>query len=256
MCPVARVARPGGEFARQVAVVTGAARGLGAAVAGLLVERGATVWLADRDGDALAATVERLDAIGAGASAFPCDVTDEKALRLLRARLLERDGQIDVVVNNAGGWRHARAAEIESVDWNWTFDVNLKSVLLVSRTFMGDMAERGYGRIVNIASHDAHQAKPSLPHYAAAKAGVVSLTRSLARELAPKGVLVNAVSPGPILTERTKDAPWLAAHEKASPIGRAAMPEDIAEVVLFLASPRNRIVNGAAVIADGGMVMV
>jgi 3-oxoacyl-[acyl-carrier protein] reductase len=118
------------------------------------------------------------------------------------------------------------------------------------------MVPRGYGRIVNVASTDAYRAKPKLPHYAAAKAAVVSLTKSLAEELAPQQILVNAVSPGPIATETAKQQDWLAERAKSIPLGRVAEPEDIAEVILFLASPRNRYVVGETIIANGGMLMV
>jgi 3-oxoacyl-[acyl-carrier protein] reductase len=118
------------------------------------------------------------------------------------------------------------------------------------------MVARRYGRIVNIASTDAYRPKVKLPHYAAAKAAVVSLTKSMAEELAPHNVLVNAVSPGAIATETAKSQGWLAERIPQIPVRRAAEPEDIAEVALFLASPRNRFVVGETIVANGGMLMV
>src|SRR6185312_8312794 len=127
-------------------------------------------------------------------------------------------------------------------------DVNVKSVFLTTRALMELMVARRYGRIVNIASTDAYRPKTKLPHYAAAKAAVVSLTKSIAEELAPHEVLVNAFSPGAIATETAKSQGWLKHRIPHIPVRRAAEPEDIAEVVLFLASPRNRFVVGECVI--------
>jgi 3-oxoacyl-[acyl-carrier protein] reductase len=244
------------EFAGQAAVVTGAARGLGRVVSALLAARGATVFMADVDGERVEAAAAEL--AGAGGRVLPhrADVTDEGSLRRLREEVLARAGRVDVLVNNAGGWRYAGIREITAEDWDWTFATNLKSVLLASRTFMDDMVAARYGRIVNVASNDAYVAKPNLAHYAAAKAAVVSLTKSLAAELAPHQVLVNAVSPGAIATETAKSQDWLPKRIAMIPVGRAAEPEDISEVILFLASRRNRFLVGETVVANGGMLML
>jgi 3-oxoacyl-[acyl-carrier protein] reductase len=244
------------DFAGQAAVVTGAARGLGRAVSALLAARGATVFMADVDGERVEAAAAELARAGARVVPHRADVTDEASLRELRALVLGRAGRVDVLVNNAGGWRYAGIREINAVDWDWTFATNLKSVLLATRTFMDDMIAARYGRIVNVASNDAYVPKPTLAHYAAAKAGVVSLTKSLAAELAPHQVLVNAVSPGAIATETAKSQDWLPKRIPMIPVGRAAEPEDIAEVILFLASRRNRFVVGETVVANGGMLML
>lgn len=244
------------EFQDQVAVVTGAAQGLGAAVSGLLARQGATVFLADLNGDGARAQAERLKQEGCRAYGVGVDAADEEQLAALREEIAAKaDGRLDILVNNAGGWRYGRAHEISLSDWDWTFRTNVTSPFLATRALMAMMVERKYGRIVNVASTDAYRGKPALPHYAAAKAAVVSLTRSLAEELAPHQVLVNGVSPGPIATETAKQQSWLAERIKTIPIGRAAEPEDIAEVILFLASPRNRFVVGETVIANGGILM-
>lgn len=244
------------EFQDQVAVVTGAAQGLGAAVAGLLARQGATVFLADLNGEGAKAQAEKLNEEGCVAYGMGVDAADESQLASLREELIARTGgRLDILVNNAGGWRYGRVQEISLSDWDWTFRTNVTSPFLATRAFMTLMIKRNYGRIVNVASTDAYRGKPALPHYAAAKAAVVSLTRSLAEELAPHQVLVNGVSPGPIATETAKQQSWLAERIKSIPIGRAAEPEDIAEVILFLASPRNRFVVGETVIANGGLLM-
>ncbi len=244
------------ELAGQVALVTGAGRGLGRAIATRLAEGGAAVHLVDRDRSAIEAAAVAL--AKAGLIAFPhhADVTDEHSLAQLRAAVTRSAERLDILVNNAGGWRHARYSEISIEDWRWTFDTNVLSVLLCSRRFADLMIARRYGRIVNIASVDAYRAKPTLPHYAAAKAAVVSLTKSIAEELAPHQVLVNAVSPGGIATEAAKAQAWLAESIPNIPVRRAAEPEDIAEVVAFLASPRNRFMAGETVIASGGALML
>ena len=244
------------EFANQVAVVTGAARGLGLAVAALLAKRGATVVMVDRDAAALHVAADVLRSSGFAIDDVAADVTDEIALGLLAADVKRKHGAPDALINNAGGWRYGGIREISDVDWDWTFAVNLKSAFLTSRAFIDSMIERRSGRIVNVASTDAYVAKPALMHYAAAKAGVVSLTRSLALELAPHNILVTGVSPGAIATETAKAQDWLQKRIASIPLGRAAEPEDIAEVIAFLASRRNRFIVGETVVVNGGMVMV
>jgi NAD(P)-dependent dehydrogenase (short-subunit alcohol dehydrogenase family) len=243
------------ELAGQMAMVTGAGRGLGRTIARRLAEAGAGVHMVDRDGKAVEDAAAALARQGLTVFPHEADVTDEAALGRLRAAVTRNAERLDILVNNAGGWHHARYDEITIEDWRWTFDTNVLSVLLCSRRFVDLMVARRYGRIVNIASVDAHTPKPALPHYAAAKAAVVSLTKSLAEELAPHQVLVNAVSPGGIATEAAKAQSWLALSIPKIPVRRPAEPEDIAEVVAFLASPRNRFVVGETVIASGGAVM-
>lgn len=239
-----------------MAVVTGAGRGLGRALATRLAESGAEVHLVDRDRTAVESAAATLAKGGLRAVPHEADVTDERSLERLRAAVTRTSERLDILVNNAGGWHHARYDEITIEDWRWTFDTNVLSVLLCTRRFADLMIARRYGRVVNIASVDAYRGKPTLPHYAAAKAAVVSLTKSLAEELAPHQVLVNAVSPGGIATEAAKAQSWLAESIPKIPVRRAAEPEDIAEVVAFLASPRNRFIAGETIIASGGALMI
>lgn len=245
-----------GEFSDQVAVVTGAARGLGKAIANLLAQRGASVILVDFDRAAVEETTAEMKKQGHRTSAAFVDAANEEELAGLRSEIQQRFGRLDVLVNNAGGWRYGTAREITMSDWDWTFRTNVTAPFLTTRVLMDLMTSNRYGRIVNVASTDAHRAKPKLPHYAAAKAAVVSLTRSQAEELAPYQVIVNAVSPGAIATETAKQQGWLEERVKSIPLGRVAEPEDIAEVILFLASKRNRFVVGETVMVNGGMLMV
>jgi 3-oxoacyl-[acyl-carrier protein] reductase len=243
------------EFQDRVAVVTGAAKGLGRAIAGLLCERGAQVVLVDIDNELLRKTTAELQEQGKQASCLMADVSNEDELAALREHIQNKHRRLDILVNNAGGWRYGAARDITLSDWEWTFKTNVTGAFLTSRVLMDFMIDQRYGRIVNIASTDAYRAKPTLPHYAAAKAAVVSLTRSLAFELAPHEVIVNAVSPGPIATETAKSQGWLEERLKTIPLGRIAEPVDIAEVVLFLASDRNRYVVGETIMANGGSLM-
>jgi len=244
------------EFAGTVGVVTGAAGGLGRTIASLLTARGATVYLVDLDRRGVEALADELASCGGQAHPAPVDVASEEELNELRARIVaDHHGRLDFIINNAGGWRYGRAHEITMTDWDWTFRTNVTGTFLVSRLLMGLMVERGYGRIVNVASADAYRGKPNLPHYAAAKAAVVSLTKSLALELAPAQVLVNAVSPGAIATKTNLAQDWFAERVAATPLGRGASPDDIAEVILFLASSRNRYMVGETVMVNGGALM-
>ncbi|MBV9735706.1 MAG: SDR family oxidoreductase [Acidisphaera sp.] len=244
-----------GEFDGQVALVTGAAQGLGRAIATLLAQRGATVYLADLNGPGVEAAAAALRAQGLTAQASCTDMAEEPAVLALRDRIAAEAGRLDALINNAGGWRYETIREVTAANWDWTFRVNLSSAFIASRACMDMMIARRYGRIVNIASVDAYQPKTTLPAYAAAKAALVSLTRTFAEELAPHEVLVNAVSPGAMATETAKSQAWLAQRILTIPVRRAAEPEEIAELVAFLASSRNRYVVGESVLASGGALM-
>jgi NAD(P)-dependent dehydrogenase (short-subunit alcohol dehydrogenase family) len=245
------------EFADQVVVVTGAAQGLGLAIARKFADTGAVVFMTDVQGDKLEAAAAAISQSGARVHALATDCADPSSLRGLREAIEQlAGGRLDVLVNNAGGWRYGTAKEISTLDWNWTFRVNVDTVFFTTQALMDLMIARRYGRIVNVASSDAYRPKVKLPHYAAAKAAVVSLTKSLAEELAPHEVLVNGVSPGAMLTETARQQSWLPERIKSIPVGRAAEPEEMADLILFLASPRNRFMVGETVIANGGLWMV
>jgi NAD(P)-dependent dehydrogenase (short-subunit alcohol dehydrogenase family) len=244
------------SFAQQVALVTGAAQGLGRSVATLLAQRGAAVHLTDLNGPGVEAVVADLRAQGLQATAHGCDMADEPAVLAVRDRIAAaHDGRLDILINNAGGWRYETIREVTMANWDWTIRVNLLSAFVASRACMDLMIARGYGRIVNVSSTDAYRPKPTLPVYAAAKAALVSLTRTFAEELAPHQVLVNAVAPGAMATETAKSQSWLAERIKTIPVRRAAEPEEMAEVILFLASEANRYIVGECVIANGGGLM-
>lgn len=245
------------EFDSQVVVVTGAAQGLGLAIAKKFAGEGATVFMTDLQAKKLNEAAAQIARTGAKVHAVAVDGADPVALKELRAAIVAKaGGRLDALVNNAGGWRYATAAEVKPEDWAWTFRANVDTVFFTTQALMDLMIARKYGRIVNVASSDAYRPKIKLPHYAAAKAAVVSLTKSLAEDLAPHEVLVNGVSPGAMLTETAKGQTWLPERIKQIPVGRAAEPEEMADLILFLASRKNRFLVGETVVANGGFLMV
>ena len=241
------------EFGGRVAVVTGGAAGIGFAISTLLAERGARVCLVDIDEGAMARAAENL---GGGARGYKADITSEAEVEAARDAILADFGKVDVLVNNAGIYPHATIEEVTVAGWDEMFDVNAKGMFLVTRAFMDAMIGARYGRVVSIVTNDIYIPKPSMPHYAASKAAVASLIKTFALELAPHQVLCNGVSPGAVATERAKSQSWLAERIPLIPVGHAAEPADIAEVVAFLASDRNRFVTGETVIANGGFSMI
>jgi NAD(P)-dependent dehydrogenase (short-subunit alcohol dehydrogenase family) len=240
----------GTPFDGCVALVTGACGGIGTAVAVMLGGRGAKVMLTDLDSGPL----NRVrTAVPGDCAALDADLTDRAVCRAVVDRTVEALGRLDILVNVAGDYTAAPIEEMSETAWQQMFDVNLKSTFEMMVAAIGPMRRQGRGWIVNVASVDAYTPMPGLAHYAAAKAGVVSLTRTFALAYAPDGVLVNAVAPGPVATERALGEAWLEPYREQSPLGRVAEPEDIAEVIAFLASDANRCVTGETVIASSSL---
>ncbi|MGF7159379.1 NAD(P)-dependent dehydrogenase (short-subunit alcohol dehydrogenase family) [Rhodoligotrophos appendicifer] len=244
-----------GEIAGKNVVVTGGAKGLGFAISTLFVERGAKVCIIDIDKPGLEDAVARLGG-------------EEKAVGIVGDLRRRQDahrafdaaadalGTVDILVNNAGVYPRKPILEIDDDDWDYTFDVNLRAMFHTTVAAANHMKSRRSGAIVSIASIDAYIPYAKNAHYAAAKAAVISFTKSFAQELAPDGILVNAVSPGPIDTPNLRALGIYEDLAKSTPLSRVATPEDIAEVVFFLASGRNRYMTGETVIASGGIIMV
>lgn len=155
-------------------------------------------------------------------------------------------------MNNAGGWRHNGLREIKIPEFEWVYRVNVMTAFVATRAIMDIMIAQNSGRIVNVTSGAAHRPHLGMPHYSAAKAALVNFTRSFAMELAPSNILVNAVSPGPMATEEVKRLGIVAERAKSVPLGRIAEPEDIAEIVLFLSSQKNKFLVGQTILANGG----
>jgi NAD(P)-dependent dehydrogenase (short-subunit alcohol dehydrogenase family) len=242
------------EFAGKVVLVTGAASGIGRSVALLMHERGASVIAEDKN-----PTVQ--DLARPGLVPLIADITLDGAAENAVACAIEHFGRLDMLVNNAGMIINKRVIDMTREDWERVQNVNVTAAFLHSREALKAMIPNGTGAIVNIASYAAYQAFPTIAAYAASKGALTQLTRTLALEAIDHGIRVNAVGSGDVVTNILNDvvddgAAFLARHGATTPIKRAAQPEEIAEIVAFLASARASYIVGAVVMADGGMSVV
>ena len=239
----------------QVALVTGASRGIGRAIAQALAAEGVIV-IGTATSQAGAAAIGQTLAPSGGRGVV-LDVNDGAALEASVDDIIKQHGGLQILVNNAGITRDTLAMRMKDSDWDAVLDTNLKAVFRASRAVMRTMIKQRYGRIVNITSVVGASGNPGQANYAAAKAGVAGMTRALARELGSRGVTVNCVAPGFIATDMTDG---LAEAQKTAllaqiPIGRLGLPQEVADAVLFLASPRAGYVTGTELHVNGGMFM-
>jgi len=244
------------ELSGRAAVVTGAARGIGREIAGRLAAAGASIAVVDVADDAVAQAASELARSGGAARGYRCDVSSLEACEELGARVLADFGRVDVLVNNAGITRDRLFVRMTAEDWAAVLGVNLTGAFNVTHAFAPAMLKARSGSIVNIASVVGQMGNPGQANYAASKAGMIGLTKSLAREFAPRGVRVNAVAPGFIRTPMT-DALTEDVQEKMKqgiPLGRFGEPADVAGVVLFLVSDASAYVTGQVINCDGGMI--
>ncbi|NIZ91286.1 SDR family NAD(P)-dependent oxidoreductase [Kineococcus rubinsiae] len=242
-----------GALDGRVALVTGAASGMGAAIAHAYAAEGAQLVLADRDADRLTAAAAEL-----GAEAHALDVTDADAVREVVDGVAASRGRLDVLVNCAGILTEVPLLEMDVETFDEMIAVDLRSVFLCSRFAAPHMVAAGWGRIISIASQLALKGGESLAHYSAAKAGVLGFTKAAARELAPHGVLVNAIAPGPILTPMIDglSEEWKAAKQAELPLGRFGRPEEVAPTAVLLASdPGGTLYVGQTLGPNSGDVM-
>ena len=240
----------------QIALVTGASRGIGRAVALALAEAGAEVVVNySSSPDAADAVVSEIKEAGGQAYALQANVAEEDAVNGLVKSVIERSGRIDVLVNNAGITRDGLLMRMKTEDWQAVINLNLSGVFLCTRAVTRPMLKQKSGRIINITSVVGLMGNAGQSNYAAAKAGVVGFTRSTAKEMASRGITVNAVAPGFIATDMTKD---LDAEGilTAIPLGQFGTPEQVAGTVRFLAAdPAAAYITGQVLQVDGGMVM-
>lgn len=245
------------QLANQVAVVTGAGRGIGRAIALTFAAQGADIVCISRTAENSERAAEEVRQLGRKAWALAVDVADGAAVNAAAEKVLAEPGRVDILVNNAGVTRDGLLMRMSEADWDTVLDTNLKGAFLVTKAFTRAFVKQRSGRIINVASVIGLIGNAGQANYAASKAALIGFTKSVARELASRGVTVNALAPGFIETDMTA---VLAAELKTGllqriPLNRFGQPEDIAAAALFLAGPGARYITGQVLTVDGGMVM-
>lgn len=249
------------DLSGRIAIVTGGGTGIGKGVAAGLSQAGATLILCGRRRDRCEnASREIQQRTGVEAYAFPCDVTDKKQIEDLVKMIDDRFGHIDILVNNAGVVSDCHVFDLTEAEWDRVLSINLKGCFLFSQSVAKVMAETRTGVIINIGSQLGDVVRPNRVHYVASKAGVKMLTKALAVDLAPYGIRVNAVAPGPIETDMTvsvlSDSEMKSKILEHIPLGRLGQPHDIAGAVVFLASEAAAFITGVTLYVDGGYLAV
>ncbi|HSP44868.1 MAG TPA: 3-oxoacyl-[acyl-carrier-protein] reductase [Chthoniobacterales bacterium] len=246
------------RFENQVAVVTGAGRGIGHAIAVRLAQEGARVASVSRTQANAQKTADEINATRSDAArAYAVDVADHTAVQKAAAQIFEDFGRVDILVNNAGVTRDGLSMRMSLDDWDTVLNTNLKGAFTFTQAVMRPMIKQRSGRIINISSIAGLIGNAGQANYAASKAGLIGLTKTLARELASRGITVNAVAPGLIETDMTtvlSDEIRQAILQKV-PLGKLGEPEDIAGAVAYLASAEAKYITGQVLTVDGGMVM-
>jgi len=241
----------------QVALVTGAARGLGRFIAQSLASAGAKIACIDVNAEALEETVALIRGAGGTAEPFACDVTDSERVNQVVDDVLAKWNALNILVNNAGITRDNIVVRMKDEQWDAVININLRGTFLFTRAAARPMMKSRQGRIINIASVSGLMGNPGQANYSASKAGVIGLTRTVARELASRNVTVNAVAPGFIATDMTAalGEDILQQIRKEIPLGRLGQPQDVADAVLFLASEAASFITGHVLTVDGGLTV-
>lgn len=249
-----------GKLAGKVALITGATRGLGKAMALALAGEGAAIALVARNRGALEKSAEAVWRTGSGAQVFQADVTSESQVQRLENEVTEAFGRVQILVNNAGINIRKQLTEFTLDEWRRVLDASLTSTFLMCRAFVPHMKGTGYGRVINLASTMAHVSIPGRSAYSASKSAILGLTRALALELAPEGITVNAISPGPFATEMNTpliENPELNRQFVARiPLGRWGRVEEVGQLAAYLCSPEAGFITGTDVLIDGGWCAV
>jgi 3-oxoacyl-[acyl-carrier protein] reductase len=246
------------ELAGQVALVTGASRGIGRATAIALARCGARVACVARNKDKLAETVQAIQTAGGSAESFECDVTDGAAVQALVDKIADGWGRLDVLVNNAGITRDTLLPRMSDEQWDEVINTNLRGTFLFTRAATRPMMQARYGRIINISSVSGVRGNPGQANYSASKAAVIGFSRTVARELASRKVTVNVVAPGFVETDMTavlSEAMMDEVVKKMIPAKRIGQPEEVADAVLFFASPASGFITGQVLVVDGGFTV-
>lgn len=245
------------DFKGQVAVVTGGARGIGKAIAGALAGKGVNLVIADISLEQAKDTSAELERLGVKTMPVKLDVSKSDEVTKIFEDISKNFGRIDILVNNAGVTKDGLIMRMKEEDWDTVININLKSVFLCSKEAIKVMAKQRYGRIINIASVVAFMGNPGQANYSASKAGIIGLTKTTAKEYASRDITANAVAPGFITTAMTDALPENVKDEmkRAIPLGRFGTTEDVANAVVFLASPEAGYITGQALHVNGGMYM-
>ncbi len=245
------------QLANQIAVVTGAGRGIGRAVALKFAAEGADVVCVSRTAENSEKVAGEIRTLGRKAWAHAVDVTDAAAVAAAGEKILAECGRVDILVNNAGVTRDGLLMRMSDADWDTVLDTNLKGAFLFTKAFVRPFIKQRSGRIINIASVIGLIGNAGQANYSASKAGLIGFTKATARELASRGITANALAPGFIETDMTAVLKEEMKTEllKNIPLGRLGQTEDIANAALFLASPAARYITGQVLSVDGGMVM-
>jgi len=246
-----------GQLGGKVAIVTGGSRGIGRAIAAALAREGATVIVCSRGLEANRETAKLIEAEGGAAHPYQVDVTDIDSVSALVKDVVEKFGRVDILVNNAGVAADNLLLRLREADWDRVIDTNLKGTFNFTKAVARPMIKQHGGKIINMTSVVGIVGNAGQANYCASKAGIIGLTKSVARELASRNITVNCVAPGLIKTAMTDSLPEEAKEQAAGliPLGRMGEPEDVAEIVRFLASPAADYVTGEVIRADGGMAM-
>jgi len=245
------------QLANQVAVITGAGRGIGRAIALKFAAAGADVVCVSRTADNSEKVAAEVRAAGRKAWAHAVDVSDAAAVTSAAEKILQETSRVDILVNNAGVTRDGLLMRMSEEDWDTVLDTNLKGAFLFTKAFTRAFVKQRSGRIINVASVIGLIGNAGQCNYAASKAALLGFTKSVARELASRGITVNALAPGFVETDMTAGLTEeiRAGILKQIPLGNLGQPEDIANAALFLAGPASRYITGQVLTVDGGMVM-